>query len=367
MGEAKMTAFDILVLEGDGIGPEVMTQAARVLSEVGKLFEVSFNLEHALFGGAAIDDSGEPVSDETVKLAQAADAVLLGAVGGDRWDDLPTEKRPEKGLLRMRGALDLFANLRPARLYPALASSCPLRLRPQDRVDFVVVRELVGGIYFGEPRHVTGEGDARTGVNTMVYSASEIERIARIAFDLARNRSGQVASVDKANVLEVMALWRDVVTALHQDEYPDIELSHYYVDNCAMQIILRPGDFDVLVTGNLFGDILSDEAAALTGSIGMLPSASLGEGGALYEPVHGSAPDIAGKGWANPLAMILSVAMMLEHTAKRPDLARTVEAAVERVLESGLRTRDLARDGSARVVSTEAMGDAVVEEIHAAG
>ena len=362
-----MTKFDILVLEGDGIGPEVIAQATRVLCTVGELFGMSFNLEHALFGGASIDDCGEPVSGATVKLAEVADAVLLGAVGGDKWDDLPTEERPEKGLLRIRAALDLFANLRPARLYPALISSCPLRLRPQDRVDFIVVRELVGGIYFGEPRHVTGEPGARTGVNTMVYSTAEIERIARVAFDMARNRGGKVASVDKANVLEVMALWREVVTALHRDDYPDIELSHYYVDNCAMQLILRPGDFDVLVTGNLFGDILSDEAAALTGSIGMLPSASLGEGGALYEPVHGSAPDIAGKGWANPLATVLSVGMLLEHTAKRPDLARKVEAAVEGVLEDGLRTRDLARDGSTRVVSTQMMGDAVVEKLRAAG
>ena len=361
-----MISFDILVLEGDGIGPEVMSQGIRVLRTIGAQNNIAFDLEHALFGGASIDDCGEPVRQETIELAMAADGVLLGAVGGDKWDNLPTEKRPEKGLLKMRAALDLYANLRPARLFPALISSCPLRLRPEDKVDFVVVRELVGGIYFGEPRQVTGEEGARTGVNTMVYSTAEVQRIAKVAFELARNRAGKVASVDKANVLEVMALWRDVVTEMHQREYPDLELSHYYVDNCAMQLILRPGDFDVLVTGNLFGDILSDEAAALTGSIGMLPSASIGDGGALYEPVHGSAPDIAGKGWANPLATILSVAMLLEHTANRPDLARSVENAVEAVLEDGLRTRDLDRSGASRVVSTEEMGDAVIEKLSTA-
>lgn len=359
-----MATHNILVLEGDGIGPEVMGQAIRVLDSVGQAHGLTFNYEYAHFGGASIDAHGEPLTQATIDLAKASDAVMLGAVGGPKWDDLPTAKRPEKGLLGMRAALDLFANLRPAKLFSALAGSCPLRIDDASSVDFVVVRELVGGIYFGEPRGVEERDGQRVGFNTLVYSEAAIERIARVGFELAQNRDGRLCSVDKANVLEVMGLWRQVVTALAASDYPDVELSHLYVDNCAMQLILRPQQFDVIVTGNMFGDIVSDESAALTGSIGMLPSASLGEGGAMYEPVHGSAPDIAGQGVANPLATILSAGMLLEHTCKRVDLARAIEDAVEGVLNDGLRTRDLAAPGDGfELVGTQAMGDAVVARL----
>jgi len=352
-----MTQVKVLVLPGDGIGPEVTTQALAVLHRAAEIGGIDLEIEEALFGGASIDDSGEPVTQATLDLAARSDAVLLGAVGGPKWDDLPTAKRPEKGLLGIRAALGLYANIRPARLYPALAGACPLKPE-RANIDFVVVRELIGGIYFGDPRGVDGEGDQRVGINTMRYEVGEIERIARVAFDLARTRAGQLVSADKANVLDSMALWREVVSGLGASTYHDVELRHLYVDNCAMQLILNPGQFDVLLAPNLFGDILSDEAAALTGSIGMLPSASLGDGSGLYEPVHGSAPDIAGKGIANPLAAILSVAMLLHHSAGRPDLARQVEGAVEAAIDSGVRSGDLGgRDGTA------AVGEAVLSRL----
>jgi len=297
--------------------------------------------------------------------ARKADAVLLGACGGPKWDSLPTERRPEKGLLGLRAHMEVFANLRPAKLFPALAEASPLKA---DRAssggagfDFVVVRELVGGLYFGKPRFIQGEKGARVGANTMTYTEAEIARIGRVAFETARRRNKKLTSVDKANVLEVMALWREVMTALGK-EYPDVKLDHLYVDNCAMQLILRPTDFDVLVTENMFGDILSDLASAATGSIGLLPSAALGERCALYEPVHGSAPDIAGQGKANPLAAILTIAMLLEHTAKRTDLSKAIDDAVNAVLAAGLRTGDLARRGES-AIGTHAMGAAVLKEM----
>jgi 3-isopropylmalate dehydrogenase len=362
-----MNTLNVLVLPGDGIGPEVTTQALRVLRAVCQRGELDLVTEEAPFGGAALDDCGLPVSQATLDSAAQADAVLLGAVGGPKWDDLPMDKRPERGLLGIRATLQLYANLRPATLYGPLAEACPL-VPERRQIDFIVVRELVGGIYFGTPRGVDGAGDERVGYNTMRYSVPEVRRIARVAFDLAKRRKGRLASADKANVLDVMALWRDVVSDLGRREYADVALSHYYVDNCAMQLILNPGQFDVLLAGNLFGDILSDAAAALTGSIGMLPSASLGDGTALYEPVHGSAPDIAGQGKANPLAAILSAAMLLEHSAERPDLARLIEDAVEATLRDGLRTADIAAGptGRANAVNTQAMGDAVLAHIEAA-
>lgn len=356
-----MATLDVLVLEGDGIGPEVTEQALKVMGRVCELGGLTLNLEQGAFGGASIDACGEPISQDVLKRAAQADGVLLGACGGPKWDELPTEKRPEKGLLRLREHLGVFANLRPAKLFGALAEACPLKPERAGRFDFVVIRELVGGIYFGKPRRVTGEKGARVGENTLVYSESEIERIGRVAFETARLRDKRLVSVDKANVLEVMGLWREVMTALSA-EYPDVALSHLYVDNAAMQLILRPTDFDVVVTGNMFGDILSDLAAAATGSIGLLPSAALGEGAGLYEPVHGSAPDIAGQGKANPLAAIMSVAMLFEHSAKRPELGAAINAAVEEVLDAGLRTADLAKPGE-KVVSTAEMGAQVLTAV----
>ncbi|MGM0577809.1 MAG: 3-isopropylmalate dehydrogenase [Myxococcota bacterium] len=359
-----MSSLNLLVLPGDGIGPEVTEEALLVLERACAHAGVSVTREEAAFGGASLDAHGEPVTEQVLEKARAADAVLLGAVGGPKWDDLPSERRPERGLLRLRATLEVFANLRPARFFEALAGASPLRPELTRGVELLVVRELIGGIYFGEPRGIDASGPGggpRRGVNTMVYDADEIRRIGRVAFEIARARSGRLTSVDKANVLEVMALWREVMTDLGEAEYPDVALEHLYVDNCAMQLVRDPRQFDVIVTGNLFGDIVSDEAAALTGSLGMLPSASLGQASALYEPVHGSAPDIAGKGAANPLAMILSVAMLLEHTLKRSDLARAVEASAEAALESGLRTADLASGAEGeRVVGTREMGAAVL-------
>ncbi len=354
----------ILILAGDGIGPEIMAAAEQVLAEVNQKFALDLTWSHGLLGGCAIDAHGVPLPDETLAAARAADAVLLGAVGGPKWDQIERSIRPERGLLKIRSALNLFANLRPAILYPQLAGASSLRPEIVAGLDILIVRELTGGIYFGQPRGIRElENGEKQGYNTDVYSQSEIRRIARVAFEMARLRGRRVCSVDKANVLEVTELWKQTVTELQQAEYPDIELSHLYVDNAAMQLVRAPKQFDVLVTGNLFGDILSDEAAMLTGSIGMLPSASLDEHGkGMYEPCHGSAPDIAGQGIANPLATILSVAMMLRYTFKQEAAAKAIETAVGQVLDQGLRTGDIMSEGMTRV-GTAAMGEAVVNAL----
>lgn len=350
----------ILVLPGDGIGPEIIAQAERVLVAVRDRFGLDLAWQHALVGGAAIDAEGAPLPAQTLALAQQADAILLGAVGGPQWDALPMAQRPEKGLLGLRSELNLFANLRPAILYPQLAGASTLKPEVVANLDLLIVRELTGGIYFGEPRGIRElAGGVREGFNTYVYSEPEIERIAHVAFAAAQKRQGRLCSVDKANVLEVTVLWREVMTRVAQ-EYPDVTLSHMYVDNAAMQLVRAPKQFDVMVTGNMFGDILSDCAAMLTGSIGMLPSASLNaQQRGMYEPIHGSAPDIAGQDKANPLATILSVAMMLQYSLGEPAVAQAIQQAVGRVLDQGIRTADIAQSGDA-VVGTQAMGDAVL-------
>lgn len=353
--------LDVLVLAGDGIGPEVTAEALKVLELVCKRSGITLSLEHGDFGGASIDKHGEPITKAVLDRSRKADAVMMGACGGPKWDNLPTHQRPEKGLLALREHMEVFANLRPARLFAALAEASPLKAERANNFELLIVRELVGGLYFGKPRFIEGEKGKRRGVNTLTYTEDEIRRIGRVAFETARKRRKKLTSVDKANVLELMGLWREVMIELGQ-EYPDVKLDHLYVDNAAMQLILRPSDFDVLVTENMFGDILSDLAAAATGSIGLLPSAALGEKFALYEPIHGSAPDIAGQGKANPLAAILTVGMLLEHTAKRSDLAQAVNEAVEAVLNKGLRTGDIAKKGEP-VVGTVAMGDAVIAEL----
>ncbi|WHI46199.1 3-isopropylmalate dehydrogenase [Microbulbifer sp. VAAF005] len=350
----------VMILPGDGIGPEIVEQAMAVLEVASGKFNLGLSFEQGLIGGSSIDAHGEPLTDETLKAAGDCDAVLLGAVGGPQWDTLEREIRPEKGLLKIRSGLGLYANLRPAILYPQLADASSLKPEVVAGLDILIVRELTGGIYFGEPRGIkTLENGERQGFNTYVYSESEIERIARSAFEAAQKRNGKLCSVDKANVLEVTVLWREVLDRL-ASEYPDVELSHMYVDNAAMQLVRAPKQFDVMVTGNMFGDILSDAAAMLTGSIGMLPSASLNESGfGLYEPCHGSAPDIAGQGIANPLATILSAAMMLRYSLDMNEAADAIEAAVSKVLEQGLRTADI-YTGGCQKVSTAEMGAAVV-------
>jgi len=352
----------IAVLPGDGVGPEIMAEAARLLEHLRRNHGLDIETEASAVGGAAIDAQGTPLPSGTLALAREADAVLLGAVGGPRWDDVATDRRPESALLRLRGELGLFANLRPALLYPELAADSALKPDIVAGLDLLIVRELTGGIYFGQPRGIeTGPDGRRRAYNTMVYGEAEIERIAHQGFRSAQRRQRRLCSVDKANVLEVSQLWRDVVTAVHAD-YPDVELSHMYVDNAAMQLVRDPRQFDVIVTGNLFGDILSDCAAMLTGSIGMLPSASLDEQGkGMYEPVHGSAPDIAGHGRVNPLAMILSVAMLLRYSLDQGALADRIEGAVGTVLADGVRTADIAGDHVA--VSTEEMGAAVIRAL----
>jgi len=351
----------VVLLPGDGIGPEVVAEAAQVLQAVARHAGVSIELEEHAVGGAAIERHPEPLPESTLAAARAADAVLLGAVGSPRLDALPRDRRPERALLGLRKGLGVFANLRPVRLHPALEAASPLRPEIVRGTDLLIVRELTGGLYFGTPRGLEGEGAARRARNTMTYSAAEIGRIARVAFEAARGRRGKVTSVDKANILEVSRLWRDVVDETAR-AYPDVRLEHLYVDNAAMQLLARPKDFDVILTENLFADILSDEAAMLAGGIGMLPSASLGEGPGLYEPVHGSAPDIAGRGVANPLGAILSAAMLLRHSLGLPAEADRIEAAVGRVLDGGARTADLARRGET-AISTRDMGQRVREAL----
>jgi len=354
----------IAILPGDGIGPEIVGEAQKVL-EVLRRDGLPLAIDEARIGGAGYDAVGHPLPDATLATARGADAVLLGAVGGPQYDTLPRALRPEQGILGIRKALGLFANLRPALLYPELAAASTLKPDVVAGLDIVIVRELTGDIYFGEPRgrRTTAEGE-REGFDTMRYAESEIARIARVGFETARKRQRRLTSVDKANVLDTSMLWREVMTEVAQ-EYPDVALSHMYVDNAAMQLVRAPKSFDVIVTGNLFGDILSDEASMLAGSIGMLPSASLdAKGKGLYEPIHGSAPDIAGKDRANPLATILSVAMMFRHTFGRADVASRIEAAVRAVLAQGLRTADIAAAGE-RSIGTRAMGDAVVAALSA--
>jgi 3-isopropylmalate dehydrogenase len=353
----------ILVLPGDGIGPEVVTEAVKVLERLRREFGLAVEIESALVGGAAYEQHQRPLPEATLSLAEQADAVLLGAVGGPKYDRLPRDVRPEKALLALRSELALFANLRPAILYPQLASASSLKPEVVAGLDILIVRELTGDIYFGEPRGVkTLDGGERQAFNNMVYSEHEIERVARVAFDAARKRGKKLCSVDKANVLEVSGLWREVLERVAED-YSDVSLTHMLVDNAAMQLVRAPKQFDVIVTGNLFGDVLSDEAAMLTGSIGMLPSASLDAGNkGMYEPIHGSAPDIAGQGKANPLATILSVAMMLRYTLNEPGLAGRVERAVARVLDSGLRTGDIFTEGTQKV-GTRQMGEAVANAL----
>ena len=359
----------ILSLPGDGIGPEVMRQVGRVVEWFDKRRIASFDVAEDLVGGAAFDKHGTPLAEETMKRALESDAVLFGAVGGPKWDNLPFAQKPERGLLRLRKDMDLFANLRPALVFDPLVGASTLKQEVVQGLDLLIIRELTGGVYFGEPRGVTTLPDGtRRGINTQVYTTPEIIRVARVAFELARKRNNRVCSVEKANVMESGQLWREEVQKLHDAEYRDVELSHMYADNCAMQLVRNPKQFDVIVTDNLFGDLLSDCAAMLTGSLGMLPSASLGAADqqghrrALYEPVHGSAPDIAGQGKANPLASLLSYSMMLRYSFDMKDEAELVEKAVKNALAKGVRTGDIMQPGMTRVSTTE-MGNAVLGEL----
>jgi len=350
----------ILVLPGDGIGQEIVAEAMKVIDCLQSDFGLEVEIDEALVGGSAYDAAGHPLPEATLDLAREADAVLLGAVGGTKWESLDISLRPEKGLLGLRKELKLFANLRPAILYPQLADASTLKSEVVSGLDIMIVRELTGGIYFGQPRGVKElESGEKEGFNTLVYKESEVDRIVRVAMDIAMKRDSRVCSVDKANVLECTEMWRNVAIGVGKD-YPDVELSHMYVDNAAMQLVRAPKQFDVMVTTNMFGDILSDCAAMLTGSIGMLPSASLDENGkGMYEPIHGSAPDIAGKGVANPLATILSVAMMLRYSLDNTEMAERIESAVDQVLDQGLRTPDIMSEGCKEVGTVE-MGDAVI-------
>ena len=352
----------ILILPGDGIGIEIVAQAVKVIDSLNRNHSMGMTIVNGLLGGAAYDETGSPFPDETIRIAKECDSILLGAVGGPKWESLERSLRPERGLLGIRSELELFSNLRPAILYPQLASASSLKNEIVSGLDLMIVRELVGGIYFGEPRGVEIKNGERFGVNSATYYESEIARIGHSAFQIAQKRDGRVCSVDKANVLEVSELWRDVMEEVSK-EYSDVKLSHLYVDNAAMQLVRDPKQFDVMVTSNLFGDVLSDCAAMLTGSIGMLPSASLDKNNfGMYEPIHGSAPDIAGKDIANPLATILSVSMMLRYSLNQAELAEKIDSAVSDVLDQGYRTRDIAGD-SQKVVGTEEMGDLVVKAL----
>ena len=352
----------ILILPGDGIGIEIVAQAVKVIDSLNRNHSMGMTLVNGLLGGAAYDETGSPFPDETIRIAKECDSILLGAVGGPKWESLERSLRPERGLLGIRSELELFSNLRPAILYSQLASASSLKKEIVSGLDLMIVRELVGGIYFGQPRGVEIKNGERFGVNSATYYESEIARIGHSAFQIAQKREGRVCSVDKANVLEVSELWRDVMEEVSK-EYSDVKLSHLYVDNAAMQLVRDPKQFDVMVTSNLFGDVLSDCAAMLTGSIGMLPSASLDKNNfGMYAPIHGSAPDIAGKDIANPLATILSVSMMLRYSLNQAELAEKIDSAVSDVLDQGYRTRDIAGD-SQKVVGTEEMGDLVVKAL----
>lgn len=349
-----MKTYKIALIKGDGIGPEIIDEAVKVLDSVASCFDFDFEYEEALMGGCAYDMTGDPLPQETINISLNSDAVLFGAIGGQKWDNLPREKRPESGLLRFRKELGVYANLRPAIVYDELINASSLKPEVIKGVDLMVVRELIGGIYFGEPKG----RDENKGWNTMVYTREEIVRIAHQAFKIAMTRSKRVCSIDKANVLDVSQLWREVVTEVAR-EYPEVELSHMYVDNAAMQLIRDPRQFDVMLTGNIFGDILSDEASMLSGSIGLLPSASVGAKIGVYEPIHGSAPDIAGQGIANPIATILSASMMLRYALGENDAADKVDAAVKRALKEGYRTKDLAQYDAKEVCSTSEMGSII--------
>lgn len=353
----------ILILPGDGIGPEVTTEASRIVQWFNEKSTHRFKLLHGLIGGAAIDHCGSPLENETLAIAKKADSILLGAVGGPKWDSIENQYKPEKGLLKIRKELGLYANLRPATLFQSLAAASPLKQEHIAGLDLLIVRELTGDVYFGEPRGITHVNNEEVGFNTMRYSKSEIERIAKIAFEIAKQRNNKVCSVDKANVLETSMLWRNTVQSMRDKDYPDINLSHMYVDNAAMQLIRNPKQFDVMLTSNLFGDILSDEASMLTGSLGMLPSASFGDHHSLYEPIHGSAPDIAGKNSANPLAAILSVAMMFQYSFKLDKEGQMIQVAVTNVLDNGFRTKDIMTPGGTLLSTTE-MGDKVIEQLN---
>ncbi len=353
----------IAVIKGDGIGPEIVTEAQKVLDRIAEVYGHTFEYTDVLMGGCAIDATGEPLPKETVEICLKSDSVLLGAVGGHKWDDLPGDKRPEAGLLGIRGALKLFANIRPAKLIPALSGACPLKDEiTKNGLDLVIVRELIGGAYFGKRSTTVDENGVKTACDSMAYSDYEVERIARVAFEMARKRRKKVHSVDKANVLDSSRLWREVTHKVAK-EYPDVEFSDILVDNTAMQLVRNPAQFDVLVTENLFGDILSDEASMITGSLGMIPSASLGEGTlGLYEPIHGSAPDIAGQNKANPIATILSAAMMLRYSFNMAKEADAIESAVDKVLNDGCRTGDIMSEGKTQVSCSE-MGDLIAKAI----
>ena len=352
----------ILILPGDGIGKELVAQAIKVINSLNENNDMGMSLEDGLIGGVAYDETGSPLPDETIKLAKNCDSILLGAVGGPKWESLERDLRPERGLLGIRSELDLFSNLRPAILYPQLANASSLKSEIVSGLDLMIVRELVGGIYFGKPRGVEIKDGERFGINSATYYESEIARIGHSAFQIAQKRGKRVCSVDKANVLEVCELWREVMEEVSKD-YPDVTLSHLYVDNAAMQLVKDPKQFDVIVTSNLFGDVLSDCAAMLTGSIGMLPSASLNKNNyGMYEPIHGSAPDISGKDIANPLATILSVSMMLRYSLNQEELAKKIDIAVIKVLDKGYRTADIAFEGD-KVVGTMEMGDLIVEAL----
>jgi len=355
--------YRITLLPGDGIGPEIMAVAVDVLKVVGKKFDIKFDFQEALIGGAAIDATGEPLPEATLKTCHNSDAVLLAAIGGYKWDSLPSKKRPEAGLLGLRAGLELFANLRPAKIIPQLIDASTLKKEVIEGIDIMVVRELTGGIYFGKPKGIfeTETGEKR-GINTMAYTEAEIERIGKVAFEAAQKRGGKLCSVDKANVLDVSQLWREQITKL-AEQYQDVELSHLYVDNAAMQLLRAPKQFDTIVTGNLFGDILSDAAAMLTGSIGMLPSASLGANApGVFEPVHGSAPDIAEQDKANPLAQVLSAAMMLRYGLNQANAADYIEKSVFQVLQTGFRTGDIMSEGMNQV-GCQAMGEALIQAL----